>query len=80
MLGPMTKAGVQRVDGSIGGRSGSFLVETVGEFNGAEAAGTWSVIPGSATGELAGLGGTGGFRAPHGSNADVELDHTFDPA
>ena len=66
--------GVQRVRGTLGGRSGSFLMETSGDFDGAEASGSWTVIAGSGTGDLEGLRGTGSFRAPHGSHATFELD------
>src|SRR5580693_2643702 len=41
-------------------------------------AGDWFVVPGSGTGELAGLRGEGGFRANLGENADVHLDYWFD--
>jgi hypothetical protein len=67
--------GLQRVRGSVGARTGSFLLETSGEFDGVEAHGTWSVVPRSGTGELEGLRGTGAFRAPHGSKAAFELDY-----
>jgi hypothetical protein len=67
--------GLQRVRGVLDGRSGTFLMETSGEFDGAEAHGTWTVVAG--TGELEGLRGTGGFRAPHGSHATWELDVGF---
>jgi hypothetical protein len=66
--------GLQRVRGTLGGRTGTFLVETLGEFDGAEAGGSWTVIAGSGTGDLEGLRGTGSFRAPHGSHATFELD------
>ena len=66
--------GLQRVRGILDGRSGAFLVETSGEFDGTEASGSWTVIAGSGTGDLQGLRGTGSFRAPHGSHATFELD------
>ena len=57
--------GLQRVDGSLGGMNGSFVVESNGAFDGGEAKGTWSVIPRSGTGDLAGL--TGEERSSHRS-------------
>ena len=66
--------GLQRVRGTLSGRSGTFLVETSGEFDGAEASGSWTVITGSGTEDLEGLRGTGSFRAPHGSHATFVLD------
>jgi hypothetical protein len=67
--------GLQRVRGSVGGRSGSFVLETAGEFDGEEAKGMWTVVAGSGTAGLQGLRGTGSFRAPHGSRASFELDY-----
>ena len=40
--------------------------------------GDWFVIPGSGTGTLAGLRGTGGFRANLGEGAQVHLDYWFE--
>ncbi|HEX6311143.1 MAG TPA: DUF3224 domain-containing protein [Acidimicrobiia bacterium] len=70
--------GLTRVEGSLGGREGSFVVESIGDFDGARASGTWSVVPGSATDALAGLGGEGRFDAPMGSQASLHLDYRLD--
>lgn len=70
--------GLQRVRGFVGDRAGSFVLETTGEFDGREARGAWSVVPGSGTGDLGGLRGSGTFRAPHGSEAAYDLDCEFD--
>ena len=67
--------GFQRVDGQIGNHSGTFVLETIGTFDGKEVKGAWSVIPGSGTGELVGLKGDGTFAAPLGSDASVSLDY-----
>jgi hypothetical protein len=40
--------------------------------------GEWFVVPRSGTGELAGLRGTGGFRARLGENATVNLTYWFE--
>jgi hypothetical protein len=61
--------------GRLGGRSGSFVVETNGVYEGGEARTTWSVVPGSGTGELAGLRGEGGAVAPGGPNGTYTLDY-----
>ena len=53
------------------------MLETVGEFDGAEAKGTWTVIAGSGTGGLAALHGTGSFTAPHGPKATYELEYSL---
>lgn len=71
--------GLQRVAGRVGERSGSFvLMQTDGTFDGTEAKGGLSVVPGSGTGELRGLRGEGEFRAPLASEAAVTLNYDFD--
>ena len=70
--------GLQRVNGSLEGRQGSFVLETAGDFDGQVASWRAAVIPHSATGELEGLSGTGTFTAPHGSRASFELDYSFE--
>jgi hypothetical protein len=70
--------GLQRVRGSIAGRKGSFVVETVGDFDGELAAGTWEIVPGSGTGALAGISGKGTGRAPSGAEATYQLDYDLD--
>lgn len=62
--------GYERVEGKLGGRSGSFVLFQQGTF---DDTGTitarWSVVPGSGRGELSGLRGEGGFVAHHGDKA-----------
>jgi hypothetical protein len=71
--------GLQRIDGRLAGRSGSFaLLQTDGSFDGTVARGRLEVVPGSGTGELRGLRGQGEFSAPHGSEASVTLDLDFE--
>ena len=66
--------GLQFVDAKLGGRSGTFVLETSGEFDGRIARWEASVVAGSPTGELADLRGQGRFEAPHGSEASYELE------
>jgi hypothetical protein len=71
--------GLQRITGRLGERSGSFvLLQTAGTFDGKEARGDFSVVPGSGTGDLQGLYGKGEFSAPLGSEADVALEYDFE--
>jgi hypothetical protein len=69
--------GLQQVDGRLGGRSGAFVVETVGTFDGKIAKGSWNVIPDSGTDELSGLSGEGEFSAPFQSTPSVVLTYTL---
>ena len=69
--------GVQRIEGSIDGRAGSLVMESIGDHDGRQSKGHWHVIPGSGTGELAGIGGEGSFEAPGGSEATFALDYNL---
>jgi hypothetical protein len=70
-----TYVGLQRIEGEIGGRKGSFIIEATGDFDGAASRGNWSVIPSSGTGDLKGITGTGSFDAPGGPKATYALDY-----
>ena len=70
--------GLERVVGRIGDRAGSFVLGVSGTFEGGTATSTWFVVPGSATGELRGLRGDGGFVAPPGQPATVTLEYDFE--
>ena len=65
--------GIQRVTGSIGGRDGSFVVRTTGDFDGKVASGSWEIVPGTGTGDVAGISGKGTATAPYGDEATYEL-------
>lgn len=67
--------GLQRVIGDVAGKSGSFVLEAIGDFNGELARWEAAVIPGSGTDELAGLNGRGSFQAPHGCHASFTIDY-----
>lgn len=67
--------GLQRVHGTIGGRTGTVTFETEGEFDGTIASGRWTVVPGTGLDDLAGLTGSGRFEAPHGPTATFQLDY-----
>ena len=70
--------GLQRVTGTVDDRTGSLVLENVGDFDGKVAGGTWTVVPGSGSGDLAGITGEGSFTAPFGSEAAYELDYRLD--
>lgn len=76
--GPASFVGIERVTGTIAGKSGAFLLQDSGTVRSNIVSGEWFVIPGSGTGELAGLRGTGAFRANLGQNAQVHLDYWFE--
>ena len=76
--GSASFVGVERVTGRVGGRAGTFVLQDAGTVEGTVVSGEWFVVPGSGTGELTGLRGTGGFRANLGEGAQVHLDHWFE--
>ncbi|WP_274555714.1 DUF3224 domain-containing protein [Streptomyces spiramyceticus] len=62
-------SGYELISGSVAGREGTFVLEERGTFDDAGTVCAFEVVPGSGTGELAGLSGTGGFTARHGEPA-----------
>lgn len=50
--------GLMHVEGRLGDRSGSFVMEGTGRYDRTEARGESTVLPGTTTGELQGLRGT----------------------
>lgn len=52
--------GYEEVTGRLGERSGSFVLQHNGTFEGGAVKDSVTVVPGSATGELSGLRGSGG--------------------
>ena len=67
--GSASFCGIERVDGTLEGRAGSFLLQDSGTLQGNQVSGNWFVVPGSGSGQLAGLRGEGGFDAQLGQNA-----------
>jgi hypothetical protein len=67
--------GIWHLTASIDGRSGAFVIESTGEFDGKASSGSWSVLDGLGDGDLRGLRGTGTFRAPGGADATYDLEY-----
>ena len=76
--GSATFVGLERVMGRLGGRSGSFVLQHSGVFEGGTAKATWFVVQGSGTGDLRGLRGEGGFASGHQQHYPVTLDYDFE--
>lgn len=55
--------GMERVAGKLAGKEGTFVLEHRGTYEEGTARAVCRVVPGSATGGLAGLSGEGGFAA-----------------
>ena len=77
--GSATFVGHEQVTATVGGRSGTFVFQDLGTLSpDGDVDGTWSVVPGSGTGELTGLRGEGSVVAAVGEHASVTLDHWFE--
>jgi hypothetical protein len=71
--------GLERVSGRLGGREGSFVLQQSGTYEDGAIKTSWFVVPGSATGDLTGLRGTGGYEwnGVHGVPTPYTLDYDF---
>lgn len=67
--------GLERITGRLGGKSGSFVLQRTGAFDGGKANETYTVIPGSGTGDLAGLSGSGTSSVGHGNELPFALQY-----
>ena len=76
--GSATFIGFERIVGQIGGRTGSVVLQRTGVFEGGQAKETYSVVHGSATGELRGLRGDGTSAVGHGLEHPFVLEYQLD--
>jgi hypothetical protein len=66
---------LERVVGRIGERQGTFVLQINGTVVEGRSKGTWVVVPGSGTGELAGLHGKGGLEYLQGQTSSMTLEY-----
>ena len=69
--GTATFVGLERIAGRLAGKTGTFVLQRTGLFEGGQAKESYSVIAGSGTGELEGLRGEGTSAVGH------EKEHSF---
>jgi len=70
--------GIERVEGSLNRRKGSFILTAYGRNLGpTKVSGSWTVQPGSGTGELVGLRGRGSYTASVDSAGRWHADDEF---
>jgi hypothetical protein len=69
--------GLQDITGTLAGRAGSFVAQSEGRFAGGVASGTWSVVPGSATGAVKGLDGRGTWTTIDETTMSMALEYDF---
>ena len=73
-----SQVSIQRFRGRLGGRRGTFVLQGLEIVENGKIKATWSVVPGSATDELVGLRGEGGFEGGFGKGSDGWLDYWFE--
>ena len=76
--GSATCIGFERVVGRVEERSGTFVLQRTGVFEGGLAKESYSVVPGSATGDLHGLRGEGHTAVGHGLEHPFTLDYELE--
>ena len=67
--------GMERVTGRLAGKTGSFVLQRSGVFEGGQAKESYVVVPGSGTGELTGLSGRGESSVGHGMEHPFTLEY-----
>ena len=75
--GSATFVGLERIVGRIGGKAGTLVLQRTGVFEDGQAKESYSVIPGSATGDLRGLQGDGRSAVGHGNEHPFLLSYDF---
>ncbi|MBN9387013.1 MAG: DUF3224 domain-containing protein [Chloroflexi bacterium] len=70
--------GLERITATLGGKSGSFVLLGTGYFDGKTARSDLTIVPGSGTGDLTGLKGTGQMVAAEGTTGTLTLDYDFE--
>lgn len=73
--GARAYVGLERFEGSLGGRSGTFVVMHACTNQGSDFTKNWTIVPGSGTGDLAGLHGSGDITPAH----EFVLTYGFHP-
>ncbi|MCZ6835565.1 MAG: DUF3224 domain-containing protein [Planctomycetota bacterium] len=66
---------VERFRGSLDGRQGTFVLQHTGTFQNGTVQSIWKVVPGSATGDLAGLRGEIVFEAGHAPSYPIKFEY-----
>ena len=76
--GSASFVGVERMEGSLRGRAGSFVLQHVGTYKEGISKESLHIVPGSASGELQGLKGDGIFESGHAQEYTFTLDCSFE--
>lgn len=75
--GSASFVGIERVDGTLGGRRGTFLFQSVGTIQDSLVSAEWTVVPHSGTGELTGLRGSGSLHSELGQGGKLQFGYSL---
>lgn len=70
--------GLERVVASVAGKSGSFVMQRNGVFENGTATETYSIVPGSGTGDLRDIRGSGSTAVGHGMEHPFTLSYEIE--
>ena len=73
-----TLVSMQRFQGKLGGRQGTFVLQGSETVENGKIRAKWFVVPGSGTGDLSRLRGEGGFEGEFGKGSKGWLDYWFE--
>ena len=76
--GSATYVGLERIEGRLGDRTGSFMVRDEGRFEDGLARSTFVIVDGSGTGELDGIRGTARVDATKADTQTMHLTYELD--
>jgi hypothetical protein len=67
--------GLERMTATLDGRTGTFVTSQTGAFRDGVARWTFQIVPGTGTGALTGLSGSGTGEAPMGNSATLTFEY-----
>jgi hypothetical protein len=76
--GSAAYVGVERIDGRVGGRGGTFVIQHAAMADRGNQSGTWTVVPDSGTGELTALRGEAVVAVDAHGTHTLALDYTLE--
>ena len=76
--GTASFVGLERITGRLAGKTGSFVLQRTGVFEGGQAKESYTIIAGSGTGDLANIRGEGKSSVGHGMEHPFSLDYEWD--
>jgi hypothetical protein len=70
--------GIERVDGRLDGRTGTFVMKDAGTFEDGVAASSFEIVEGSGTGDLRGISGRASVDAVKADTQSMTLEYELD--